>query len=86
MISFVTNTLCGFLVALTDAVPAVVVHVIVRDHSVVAVVVGVEPVAHVVVYVVAAPVPPLVAERVVAEEQVVDFRFRDVPVHSHLVK
>lgn len=71
---------------LTYAVPPVVMHVVVRDRGVVAVIVGVEAVADVVVHVVTAPVPTLVAERVVPEELVVDLRVRDVSIYGHLVQ
>ena len=67
MISFVTNTLCGFLVALTDAVPAVVVDLVAADLYVVAVVVRIEPVAVVVVHSILRPFPPVVPPRVVPE-------------------
>ena len=52
---------------LTYAVPTVVVHRVSDDVDVVAVVVGVETVAVVVVHLVVVPVPPVVPPRVVAE-------------------
>ena len=56
-----------FRVALTDAVPAVVVDLVSADHHVVAVVMGVESVAMVVVHLVIHPSPPVVPPRIVPE-------------------
>lgn len=74
-----------YIRSLTYAMPAVVVHMVVGDDGTVAVVVGVKPVAIVVVHMVAAPVTPLVAVRVVSEVQVRDLRVSDVAPHADLV-
>ena len=69
-----------------DAVVPVVVDGVVVDGQVVAVVVGVEAVAGVVVHEVVPPVSVLVAVRVHAEVVVVDVGVVDVAVHVHLIE
>ena len=69
-----------------DAVVPVVVDHVVVDGQEVAVVVGVEAVAGVVVHLVVPPVALLVTVRVHPEVHVVDVRVVDVAVHVHVVE
>ena len=69
-----------------DAVVPVVVDLVVVDGHVVAVVVGVEAVADVVVHLVVPPVSLLVAVRVDPKVEVVDVGIVDVAVHAYLLE
>ena len=69
-----------------DAVVTVVVDLVVVDGQEVAVVVGVKPVARVVVHLVSPPVSLLVAVRVDPEVHVVDVRVVDVAVDIDIIE